>query len=61
MDDDNNCEADIVTFSEGKMNWGQAAHGLYEITLREELAKMNELTGTLTLSSGVQAGCLTKA
>ncbi len=28
---------------------------IYEITLREEFAKMNESTGTITLSSGVQA------
>jgi hypothetical protein len=33
---------------------GQAAQGLYEITLREEFARLNELTGSLTLTSGVQ-------
>jgi hypothetical protein len=33
----------------------QAAEGLYEITLREEFAKMNELTGSITLSSGIKA------
>jgi hypothetical protein len=31
------------------------AQGLYEITLREEFARLNELTGSLTLTSGVQA------
>jgi hypothetical protein len=30
------------------------AQGLYEITLQEEFAEMNELTGSIT-SSGVQA------
>ncbi len=34
---------------------GQAAQGLYEIMLREEFARLNELTGSLTLTSGVQA------
>jgi hypothetical protein len=28
---------------------------LYEITLREEFARLNELTGSLTLTSGMQA------
>jgi hypothetical protein len=28
---------------------------LYEITLREEFARMNKLTGSITLSSGIQA------
>ncbi len=34
---------------------GQAAQGLYEITFREEYARLNELTGSLTLTSGMQA------
>jgi hypothetical protein len=34
---------------------GQTAQGMYEITLREEFAKMNELTGSNTLSLRVQA------
>jgi hypothetical protein len=29
--------------------------GLYEITLREEYARLNQLTGSLTLASGIQA------
>jgi hypothetical protein len=49
------CEIGIVTFPDGKMLNGQAAQGLYEITLREEFASLNELTGSLTLTSGVQA------
>jgi hypothetical protein len=32
----------------------QTAQGLHEIMLGEELAKMNELTGTITLSSRIQ-------
>jgi hypothetical protein len=34
---------------------GQTAQGLYEVTLREEFPRLNELTGSLTLASGVQA------
>jgi hypothetical protein len=45
----------IVTLPDGKVLNGQVAQGLYEITLREEFARLNELTGSLTLTSGVQA------
>jgi hypothetical protein len=55
LDDQNRCEVGIVTFPDGKALNGQAAQGLYEITLREEFARLNELTGSLTLTSGVQA------
>jgi hypothetical protein len=55
LDDGNNCEAGIISFPNGKTIGGQAAQGLYEITLREEFARLNELTGSLTLTSGVQA------
>jgi hypothetical protein len=34
---------------------GQTAQGLYEITLREEFTRLNELTGSITLTSGVEA------
>jgi hypothetical protein len=55
LDDESRCEISLVTFLDGKMLNGQAAQGLYEITLREEFARLNELTGSLTLTSGVQA------
>jgi hypothetical protein len=45
----------MISFPNGKTIGGQAAQGLYEITLREEFARLNELTGSLTLTSGVQA------
>jgi hypothetical protein len=35
--------------------------GLYEITLREKFAKTNQLTGSITLSPGVQARVLDKS
>jgi hypothetical protein len=55
MDDERNCKSGIISFPNGKTLSGQAAQRLYEITLREEFAKMNELTGSITLSSGIQA------
>jgi hypothetical protein len=55
LDDENRCEVGIVTLPDGKVLNRQVAQGLYEITLREEFARLNELTGSLTLTSGVQA------
>jgi hypothetical protein len=55
LDDDSRCEVGIITLPDSKVLDGQAAQGLYEITLREEFARLNELTGSLTLTSGVQA------
>jgi hypothetical protein len=55
LDDGSNCEAGIISFPNGKAIGGQAAQGLYEITLREEFARLNKLTGSLTSTSGVQA------
>jgi hypothetical protein len=54
MDDDSNCESWIISFLNGKTLSGQAAQGSYEITLREEFTRKNELTGSITLSSGIQ-------
>jgi hypothetical protein len=61
LDDKDNCEVGTVTTSDGKTLKGMAAQGLYEITLREEFARMNELTGSLTLTSGVQARATDKS
>jgi hypothetical protein len=55
LEDQGRCEVGIVTFPNGKVLNGQAAQGLYEITLREEFARLNELMGSLTLTLGVQA------
>jgi hypothetical protein len=54
LDDKSNCEAGIISFPNGQTLGGQAAQALYEITLREEFTRLNELTGSLTLTSGVQ-------
>ncbi len=61
LDDDSNCEVGTVTLRDGKVLGGIASQGLYEITLREEFARMNELTGSLTLTSGVQARAADKS
>jgi hypothetical protein len=61
LDDERNCEAGTISFSNGKTLAGQAALGLYEITLREEFAKMNELTESIMLSTGVQARLFDKS
>jgi hypothetical protein len=37
----------IIQFPDGKTMGGQTARAIYEITLREELAKVNELTSTI--------------
>ncbi len=55
LDDKSNCEVGVISFPNGQTLGGQAAQGLYEITLREEYARLNELTGSLTLAYGVQA------
>ncbi len=55
LDDESRCEVGVVTLPDGRVLNGQVAQGLYEITLQEEFARLNELTGSLTLTSGVQA------
>ncbi len=49
------CEVGIISFPNGQTLGGQAAQALYEMTLREEFARLNELTESLTLASSVQA------
>jgi hypothetical protein len=49
LDDDSNLEAGVISFSNGKNMGCQTSQGLYKIMLREEFAKMNELTGSVTL------------
>ncbi len=43
LDDESSCEVGMVTLHDGKVLSGLASQGLYEITLREEFARMNEL------------------
>jgi hypothetical protein len=56
LDDESRCEVGIVTLPDGKVLNGQVAQGLYEITLRKEFVRLNELTGSLTLTSGGAGG-----
>jgi hypothetical protein len=53
MDDDSICETGIISFPNRKTLGGQMAQGLYKVTLREEFARLNKLTGSVTLASGV--------
>ncbi len=55
LDDTSNCEAETISFSNGKTLSDQAAQELSEIFLREEFVEMNELTGIITMALGVQA------
>ncbi len=55
MDDDSNSETGIISFPNGKALGRQTTQGLYEVMLREEFPRLNQLTGSLTLTSGVQA------
>jgi hypothetical protein len=61
LDDESRCEVGMATLPNGKVLNGLASQGLYEITLREEFARLNELTGSLTLTSGVQARAADKS
>jgi hypothetical protein len=54
MDNDSNCEAGIISIPNGKTIGGQAAQELYEIRLKKEFARMNELSKKVTLSSWIQ-------
>ncbi len=58
LDDDSRCKVGIVTLPDGKVLNGQVAQGLYKITLREEFARLNELTGSLTLTLSLTGGGL---
>ncbi len=51
----------MVTLPNGKVLNGLASQGLYEITLSKEFARLNELIGSLTLTSGVQARAADKS
>jgi hypothetical protein len=53
LNDESRCEVGKATLPNSKVLNGLASQGLYEITLREEFARLNELTGSLTLTSGV--------
>jgi hypothetical protein len=51
MDGKNNCKVWIMKFPDGKTLGWRTAQAIYKITLKEEFAKMNKLTGTMFSSS----------
>jgi hypothetical protein len=55
LDDDSSFDVGMIRFHNSKTLSGQAAQGLYEIILREDFAKMGELTGSSMFSLGVRA------
>jgi hypothetical protein len=57
MDVHSNCEGGVITKTIGC----QTAQGLFKITLREEVAKMNELTGTIACLPGFRQEWQTRA
>jgi hypothetical protein len=61
MDDYTNCKAGIIQFPYGKTMEGQTVQVIYGIRLREEFAKMNKLTGSITFSSGIQTRASNKS
>jgi hypothetical protein len=61
LDDESRCEVGMATLPSGKVLNGLASQGLYEVTLREEFPRLNELTGSLTLTYGVQARAADKS
>jgi hypothetical protein len=61
LDDESRCEVGMATLPSGKVLNRLASQGLYEVTLREEFVRLNELTGSLTLTSGVQARAADKS
>jgi hypothetical protein len=48
LDDESRCNVGMATLPSGKVLNGLASQGLYEVTLREEFARLNKLTGSLT-------------
>jgi hypothetical protein len=61
LDVERRCEVGMATLPNGKVLNILASQGLYEITLRDEFARLNELTGSLTLTSEVQARAADKS
>jgi hypothetical protein len=51
MDGNNNCKLQIIKFPDGKTLGWCTDQAIYKITLKEEFAKMNKLTGTMFSSS----------
>jgi hypothetical protein len=49
------CETGVLELPGGRKIGGQATQAIYEITVLEEYTKLNDLTGTITVASGISA------
>jgi hypothetical protein len=61
MDDVNNCRVGVINFPNGKTIDKQTAQVIHRVTQNEKFAKMSKLTGTITLSSGIQTAVADKS
>ncbi len=55
LTDRSNCETGVLELPGGRKIGGQATQAIYKITVLEEYAKLNDLTGTITVASGISA------
>ncbi len=55
LTDAGDCNTGVVETKEGKKLGGQAAQAVYEITVMEEYARINDLSGIITFDSGISA------
>jgi hypothetical protein len=55
LTDGSYCETGVLELPGGRKTGGQATQAIYEITVLEEYAKLNDLTGTSTVASGIWA------
>jgi hypothetical protein len=51
--DDSNCKTAVIQLPNGKTLGGQIAQAKYKTMEREDFAKMKELSGMITLASGI--------
>jgi mannitol-1-phosphate/altronate dehydrogenase len=58
MDDISNRKARAIQFSNGKVIRGHAAQAIDKVTLKEKLAKMNDLTGIAIFSFQYAGECI---
>jgi hypothetical protein len=60
MDGNNNCKVRIMKFPDGNTLGWRTAQAIYKITLKQEFAKMNKLSGTM-FSSRLKTEALDKS
>jgi hypothetical protein len=55
LTDGSYCATEVLELPGGQTIGGQAKQTIYEITVLEEYAKLNDLIGTITVASGLTA------